>query len=98
MERLRRLVAGEMEAATLEHNELAELTELAAHLERQLGVVAQRMSEINWVRDNDSPDKMTCCYDCGDIMPTPERGADYICNDCDPKAKLQRAIDHDFRN
>ena len=31
MERLTRLVDGEMEAATLEHNEIAELEELAHH-------------------------------------------------------------------
>ena len=62
MERLTRLVDGEMEAATLEHNEIAELEELAHHLQKQLNKVLNRPSVLLEKRDNASPDKMTCCH------------------------------------
>lgn len=46
MERLTRLVDGEMEAATLEHNEISELEELAYHIRRQLDRVLNRQSVL----------------------------------------------------
>ena len=82
MERLTRLVDGEMEAATLEHNEIAELEELAHHLQKQLNKVLNRQSVLLERRDNDSPDVNTCCTECGGMMPTPERGGEYMCDSC----------------
>lgn len=55
--KLARLVDREMEAATLEHNEIAELEELAYHLQRQLGKVLNRQGILIEARDNDSPDE-----------------------------------------
>ena len=85
MERLTRLVDGEMEAATLEHNEAAELEELAFHLQFEMNKVIKRQVELNMARtarENDEPDKMTCCDECGGMMPTPARGDEYICDRC----------------
>ncbi len=82
MERLRRIVDGEMEAASLEHNEAAELMELAAHLQKQLNRVIERSVAVTMARDNDSPDVMTCCQKCGEMMKTPPRGGTYKCTPC----------------
>lgn len=54
MERLTRLVDGEMEAATLEHNEAAALKELAAHLRQQLNRVIDRQV-VEAFADEDDP-------------------------------------------
>jgi len=82
MERLTRLVDGEMEAATLEHNEAAELEELAYHLSFELNKVVKRQVEITMKLENDTPDVMTCCTECGGMMPTPARGDPYVCVHC----------------
>ena len=66
MERLTRLVDGEMEAATLEHNEAAELEELAAHLSFELNRVIKRQVEITMAQENDEDD-----YALSTLPPTP---------------------------
>lgn len=86
MERLTRLVDGEMEAATLEHNEAAELEELAAALQFQLNKVITRRVQVDFARENDQPDRMTCCHECGQMMLTPDRNDPYVCDLCEHQA------------
>lgn len=65
-----------------EHNEEAELEELAVHLQKALNEVIQRQVELKMIRENDSPDVMTCCQKCGGMMETPPRGGTYKCTPC----------------
>lgn len=79
---LRHAVGREMDRAETEHNPIAELTELSVHIQKQLNIVVNRIVELEFVRDNDSPDRMTCCNECGDMMPTPARGVVAHCDAC----------------
>lgn len=79
---LRHAVAREMLDAEMEHDPIAELTELSVHIQKQLAIVIKRLVELEFVRDNDSPDKTTCCTECGHIMDTPARGVESICAHC----------------
>ena len=81
MERLTRLVDGEIEAATLEDNEVAALETMANLLSFELNKVIKRQVEL-LMDDNDTPDATTCCHECGRIMRTPERGGEYMCDPC----------------
>lgn len=78
---LGRLVTKAIDQAESEHNPIAELTELQDSLMLQFNRI-QMVVHAKRQAENDQPDKMTCCHECGGMMPTPKRGGSYICNRC----------------
>ncbi len=72
----------EVTQAYRDNSPSASLEELEMHLNIMHRKVARLAHKARMAHDNDSPDVMTCCNLCGDMMPTPERGGSYICTEC----------------